>query len=451
MHNRKRFLVPLLVILVLGAIGVWYLTQERGASAGGPIEASGTVEAVEVFISAEQGGRVAEVLVAKGELVETNDALLYLEDEMLQSQRKRAVSAIETARASLISAQIGLVMAQATLNTAETNLEVINANAEAELLPAQQALDALYDNAEVARTEALQNVANANQAVRDAQYQLDNFTIPNNQRGLTAEEAIDVMRERLDQARENFEPYKYASSSDAVRKQLKDALEEAQSDYDSAVRRLRYETAFEQANAWLDKAQQDLDTLKDGPDPKDVAVLKARITAIKMAPKQAEAALEQAKVGVVQAQATFEQVEKMVEQVQAELELIDVQLDKLIVTAPTSGIVLSRNVEKGEVIQPGAPFLTVGQLDKLTVTVYVPEDRYGQIKLGEEARVRVDSFPGEVFTGTVVYIANKAEFTPRNVQTPEGRRTTVFAIEIAIDNPENKLKPGMPADVEFGR
>jgi hypothetical protein len=93
----------------------------------------------------------------------------------------------------------------------------------------------------------------------------------------------------------------------------------------------------------------------------------------------------------------------------------------------------------------------LGQLDDLTITVYIPEDRYGTISLGETAQVSVDSFSGVTFTAIVTYIADKAEFTPRNVQTAEGRRSTVFAVKLSIENPEGKLKPGMPADVKFGR
>ena len=93
--------------------------------------------------------------------------------------------------------------------------------------------------------------------------------------------------------------------------------------------------------------------------------------------------------------------------------------------------------------------MTIGQLNSLRITVYVPEDRYGQVKLGEKALVSVDSFPEEKFSATVVHIADQAEFTPRNVQTAEGRKTTVFAVELSIENPEGKLKPGMPADVCF--
>jgi multidrug resistance efflux pump len=106
-------------------------------------------------------------------------------------------------------------------------------------------------------------------------------------------------------------------------------------------------------------------------------------------------------------------------------------------------------VEAGEVVAPGAPLLTLGRLDDLTITVYIPEDRYGNIRLGQTARVSVDSFPGQEFSATVARIANQAEFTPRNVQTQEGRRTTVFAVELIVDDPESRLKPGMPADVAF--
>lgn len=450
MHKARRIIIPLVLILILVVAGAWYFFQDRNSDTQGPIEASGTVEAIEVLIAPELSGRVTEVLVEKGDYAEAGDPLLRLDDELLRSQRQRAVAALETAQANLVAAQTGLLMAQATLNAAEANLEATLANTEAELVPAQQALDDLYKNADVARAQAEQAVAVANRAVREAQYMLDNFTVPTNQQKLTALEGVAVMKSQLDEARQEFEPYKYKSSGDPTRKELKEALDEAQSDYDAAVRRLEYETAVERAQTQLDKAMRDLEAVQDGPNPDDVTKLEARIAAIEAAPKQAEAAVEQARVGVEQAQATLEKGDKTIVQAQAELDLIDVQIEKLIVRASTSGVVLSRNVEPGEVIAAGAPVLTIGQLEKLTITVYAPEDRYGQIDLGQQAQVKVDSFPDEIFSANVVYIADKAEFTPRNVQTAEGRRTTVFAVELTINNPAGKLKPGMPADVCFG-
>ena len=114
-------------------------------------------------------------------------------------------------------------------------------------------------------------------------------------------------------------------------------------------------------------------------------------------------------------------------------------------------MILTRNIEPGEYVQPGAAALSMGNLAQLTITVYVPEDRYGQIHLGQAARVQVDSFGGLKFEAVVTTIADQAEFTPRNVQTVEGRSSTVYAIKLSVTDPQGKLKPGMPADVTFGK
>ena len=85
----------------------------------------------------------------------------------------------------------------------------------------------------------------------------------------------------------------------------------------------------------------------------------------------------------------------------------------------------------------------------MTITVYLPENQYGRVRIGDHANVEVDSFPDEVFAAEVVRIADEAEFTPRNVQTEEERQTTVYAIELRLTSGTGQLKPGMPADVVF--
>lgn len=121
------------------------------------------------------------------------------------------------------------------------------------------------------------------------------------------------------------------------------------------------------------------------------------------------------------------------------------------IRSPIDGVVLQRAFEPGELVNPGSTLLTIGDLSTLNLTVYVPEDRYGQISLSQAYSVTVDSFPGQAFEGVVTHIADQAEFTPRNVQTVEGRKTTVFAIRLTLSNPGLALKPGMPADVDFGQ
>ncbi len=175
----------------------------------------------------------------------------------------------------------------------------------------------------------------------------------------------------------------------------------------------------------------------------------------------AEAALQtaQAQYELVKAGSRPEQIEAagaqlqalgaQVQAAQAALRVLDVQISKLTLTAPADGVVMTVVSQPGEFAAPGSTLLILGQDEMKTITVYIPEEAYGQISLGQTASLSVDSFPGEVFEATVVHISDKAEFTPRNVQTVEGRKDTVFAIKLKLVDPQNKLKAGMPADVVF--
>ena len=429
---RKRILI--LFAVLLGIVVVYFAISRRTAN-GSALQASGTIEALEIVLAPELSGRVNEILVEKGQSVKAGDLLFRLDGELLQAQRGRVAAALEIAQANLATAKAGLVSAEAALETAR-------ASAEAERLTVQKVLDDLYVNAPAARGEAARNVADANRAVRDAVYMLDNYTVSSLQADLTPTEGISLTKKLLDEARAAFEPYRYESLYNDERENLKEALDLAQSEYDSAVRRIELVAALEAAQSRLSNAEDNLSKLQNGPDPQDVAILNARLAAIDAAYKQAESALKAAQAGVQTASAAISQA-------QAELNLIDVQIRKLTVVSPIDGVVLTRIMEAGEVVQVGAPVLIIGRLSQLKITVYVTEDRYGEVTLGQLARVTVDSFPNQEFQATIVSIADQAEFTPRNVQTVEGRRNTVFAIELNIENADGRLKPGMPADVSF--
>ncbi len=119
------------------------------------------------------------------------------------------------------------------------------------------------------------------------------------------------------------------------------------------------------------------------------------------------------------------------------------------IISPIDGVVLQRLVEPDEIVAPGTTVLVVAPLDALSLKIYVPEDRYGQISLGQTYPVTVDSFLGETFYGKVSFISDKAEFTPRNVQTTDSRQTTVYAVKLDLEPTGGRLKPGMPADVHL--
>jgi HlyD family secretion protein len=109
-------------------------------------------------------------------------------------------------------------------------------------------------------------------------------------------------------------------------------------------------------------------------------------------------------------------------------------------------VVTSRVAELGEVVASGGPVVVIADLRSVWLRVYVPEARYGAIRLGLGAEAAVDSHPGVRFQGRATEIASEAEFTPRNVQTQQERVKLVFGVKVSLDNPHGKLKPGMPAD-----
>jgi multidrug resistance efflux pump len=204
------------------------------------------------------------------------------------------------------------------------------------------------------------------------------------------------------------------------------------------------------ASAALADAEQRLDDLLQlRSDPQEAKVKVAQAEAAYQT-ALAEVDVAQARLETLKAQPRAEQValaETQVKQAEADLAGLKVQLDKHVLEAPRSGQVVARAVHEGEMATPGAAMLTVADLSQLTLTVYVPAPDVSLVSIGQEVSVYVDAFPGEPFTGHVTFIGEKAEFTPKNVQTKEERVNTVFAVKIQLENPDQRLKPGMPADV----
>ena len=411
-HLPIRSLMPVVLIAALAGGALFYLNQASAAEAG-PLTASGTVEATEVSISPEVSGRVVEVLIEEGDLVAAGDPLFRFDDEALMIKRQQIVAAGASAQA-------------------ETELAVITA---------RQGMSDLYDNAVVITAQAELNLANArkalDEALRHRSYQsrgnrATSETITGVEAQLTlADEAVSEAEDAVDRASNlSADDPKRAAAEAALytARHARDVIQAnlnwytgSPTDFDQAI--LDAQVSVAQAN--VTKAETEFARVKIGPDPDDVALAQAQVRA-------AEAALAAAKAGTT-----------------AEIEAIDLQLEKLTVSAPQEGVVLSLNLNAGEVLQLGSTALTLGRLDSLHITVYMPEDRYGQLRLGAQAEVSVDSFPGERFFASITRIASQAEFTPRNVQTEEGRRTTVFAVELAVSDSSGRLKPGMPADVHF--
>jgi HlyD family secretion protein len=246
--------------------------------------------------------------------------------------------------------------------------------------------------------------------------------------------AYQITQSVLDKANEAREGQALKDEAQTAFDDAKDDLEDAQQDYNRA---LTSEGAVDvlEARAKVFIAQETYNTALDYSRTLETGLDAPRVIAAKKALEQAEAVAQQAKIATKQAQAN--------------LELINAQIAKTIIVAPSDGVVLIRNLEVGETVAPAGVVMVIGQLEEVELVVYIPETEYGKIQLGDQVSLTVDSYPNETFTGTVAHISEQAEFTPRNVQTVDGRQATVYAIKLIVPNPDLKLKPGMPADVVF--
>lgn len=128
------------------------------------------------------------------------------------------------------------------------------------------------------------------------------------------------------------------------------------------------------------------------------------------------------------------------------LDMSRVQLSYTVLSAPTTGVVLVRQAELGEVMAPGTPVVTVADLDHPWLRGYINETDLGRIRWGQPATVYTDTYPGKAYHGRVSFISSEAEFTPKSVETHKERVALVYRVKIDLENPNHELKPGMPAD-----
>lgn len=480
MKNRKM-LGAVILGLVVVLIASYFGARALSSPANNQLKASGTIQTVSVDISPEMTGTVREVKVAEGQSVKTGDVLFVLDDSLLQEQRKVAVAGLDTAKAASQAAANALSVAQAqyqeTLSAAlaqDTQTRVqdwfpkdpkqfdqpawyFSRAEQIQVLQSQvdEAKQAL-DQAQIQLTQLSQSLAEANFIA--AEQRLENARLAYvimrdvNQRAqnsVTADAPVGAFNAShcgTNQGYRLSDPQLtnkvYGCTGDAHLSQTSQQLwDNAQADLTAAQQAYNALLTSDAANKML-KARADVSVQQE----RYYSALD-HLRALQTGDQSPSVIAAQGSVS--QAQASYEESRKAAAQAQASLDLIDAQMAKLEVSAPMDGVILTRSVEPGEFLQPGAVALTIGNLNQLTITVYVPEDRYGGIRLGQKATVNVDSFPGVPFVAQVTYISDQAEFTPRNVQTVEGRSSTVYAIKLTVSDPQGRLKPGMPADVTF--
>jgi len=204
----------------------------------------------------------------------------------------------------------------------------------------------------------------------------------------------------------------------------------------------RRTVAIDQADLW----QKTIDNQRDQELwQQKVASTQTRDLA-QTALKQSRAALLREQALQAAAEESVSVAQASIKNAQESLKLAQIVLGYTTLYAPFSGVILVRNAELGENMQPGTPVFTLADLDHVWLRAYVNETDVGRVRFGQAALITTDSYPGQKYVGRISMISENAEFTPKSVETHAERVTLVYRIRIDIENQSHELKPGMPAD-----
>ena len=387
---RPWLIAGVAIVLAGLALSAWSWWGNR-RNGGDIISASGRIEVTEVNVSSKLTGRITTLAVDEGTDVKQGQLIATLEGEELQAQLRQA-------RASQQSADAKLAQARITLRVEPITVQSQIHQAEAALRSAEERVQLLQAGPRIQEIE--EGRANLKQA----------------------EARVEIARLTRDR-------YRALLTDGAVSMQ----------DFD------RTDTDLQAATAALRATKERLGMLEEGSRLEDVRAARAERD-------RAAAALDAARASEATIRVREQEVrvaEAAVREAQANVNRLETQVAELQVFAPLDATVLTKATEAGEVVAAGKPVVLLGDLDHPWIKVYVPETSLGKIKLGTAARVLVDSFPQQPFHGTVSWISDQAEFTPKNVQTAEERVNLVYAVKVTIQNAQRKLKAGMPADAEL--
>lgn len=377
----------------------------------GVLVASGTIQADEVRIASELGGRIVALNVQPGDPVHRGDLLVQLDDTSLQVKLREAEAAVAVAEAQLGEVQADPRPAQ--VDAARADLARARGARDGQEAAWQDALQALANpqalDAQIAEAQTQVDLAEQGVALAEAQLAKEQLIRDQKREGSVERDAAEwqvvAAEEQLASAHADLETaLTLLSGLHAIRSRPLGLIVQART----------AEGQFTVAEAEVKVAEARLADLEAGAPAPEVTVAERAL------------ALEQARAAAIRAQ-------------QRRFRLV----------SPVDGTVLDQVLRAGELAAPAATIVTVADLEWLTLVVYVPATEVAGVALGQAVQVRVDSFPGRAFEGRVARIGSEPEFTPRNVATQEERVNTFYAVDIELDNREGLLKPGMPADATF--
>ncbi|MFH7029976.1 MAG: HlyD family secretion protein [Heteroscytonema crispum UTEX LB 1556] len=381
-------------LVTVAAIGTptWYYLHRPVATG---LQLGGRIEGYETDIGAKIPGRVNFVAVREGDRVQKGEVIAKLDDAEIQAQLSGAKSKITAAQQQAQQATLQISVIETQIEEAQLNLQQSQGEARGKIDQAQSA------------------IAAAEAQLSEAKAQLDS--------SIAAAKLAKMTRDRY------FALYREGAYNKQQYDQAQTALETAESAV--KARQSGVNAATKQVNvaqAALVQAQ----TASLNPD--------IRTNKIQQLRKQ----LNIAKTQLAAAQADVKSAQAAEKQILAQIAYLNV-------ISPIDGVVTARSVEPGAVVGSGRTLLTVIDPNTVYLRGYIPEGKIGKIKVGQPAKVWLDSDPNKPLSAHIIAIDTQASFTPENIYFKQDRVEQVFGVKLSIDNPAGFAKPGMPADAEI--
>jgi HlyD family secretion protein len=388
---KAKRIVP--VIVLLAVIAAAWVGWSRYSNGNDPnrIQLSGNIELTQVDIAFKTAGRLIERRVDEGDRVKQGQLLARIDRDILESQRTRDAASLQSVETLLTQQRTAIaylresIQREAELRRAE--LQQVQAQLD-KLLAGSRPQEIQYARAQVEDAKSLSEQAGADWDRAQTLFKND-----------------DISRSQFDQFR----------------------------------------ARHQSAAAVLKRSDENLALVVEGPRKEDIEAARAQVN-------RAQAALRVNEAQQIDLQRREQELETRkadIERARAQMKMTDFQLADTTVYSPVSGVVLSKSADVGEILAAGTSVVSLGDLDHPWLRGYIPERDLGRVKLGQKARITTDSYPGKEYWGKVTFINSEAEFTPKQIQTPEERVKLVYRIKIEVDNPNQELKSNMPVDAQI--
>jgi HlyD family secretion protein len=397
MVMSKRRKAPLILIslgffvAVVGGVS-WYFLSPPAVK---PLEVSGRLEGYETDIGTKVAGRIESIAVREGDAVHKGQIIVRLDDAEIQAQ-------LRGAKAHLTATQQEELQARLQINVLDSQIQEIQLNW-------QQAKEDAQGRVFQSEASVASSVAQLNQA----------------------QAQLQQAQAELNLAKLNRDRYSQLITEGAISKQQ---FDQAQTAYETALANVKARKAsVESFRKLVNAAQGQLlqaKTSQFNPDIRNRQI------------QQLKTQLSQARLKLAAAQAEIAKAT-------AEQQEIQSKIADLTIKSPIDGVVTSRSVEPGVVVTTGKTLLSVINPDDIYLRGFIPEGKIGLVRIGQKAKIFLDSDPDKPWSGRVIAIDTQASFTPENIYFQEDRVQQVFGIKISLDNPSGLAKPGMPADAEL--